>query len=267
MVEYRAEDQCGYLHAGFFPVEVSTETANYCPTGGADSTLWVAQVNIGIDRYDSADSKQYANYTANVIDAETETAMLPLEITLADNVENQEIYLRIWVDMNEDGDFFDANEIVWENVVYGNVTTAEIPVEIFNEAGKRVRVAVSRYGFAEVCADFFSGEAEDYLVRYVENEEQGFIPIIPIENTGLTTQDVLVTPNPTADVLTIDLPDFETSSNLTVFNAAGQMVESQVISIGTRSFNISFKNRAEGIYFLRLENAGAVIYKKIVVGR
>lgn len=267
LVSYEAKDRCDYTLNGSFPVLVTTNVVNYCETGGKDATLWVSQVNISDNRHESADTKNYADYTDQVFEANNQEELISLEVVLGGNDENQEIYVRVWVDMNEDGDFFDANEVVWQGITETNVAHAAFPANAFDEDGKRMRIAVSRYDYAEVCADFFSGETEDYYVSYLLDDNQfemeGFIQ--SDNNSG--EFDINVTPNPSSGLITIEYPTFNVPTAFVFYDAQGKLVSKDKVEAGSNSYRKNLGSWAEGIYILKVQNGDNVVYKKLIINR
>ncbi len=77
------------------------------------------------------------------------------------------VYWMVWIDYNQDGDFDDANELI-----YDSGTTADLllesPVTIPSDAGiglTKMRVSMQEFGFQQgPCDVFFNGEVEDYCV-------------------------------------------------------------------------------------------------------
>ena len=71
---------------------------------------------------------------------------------------------RIWADLNRDGDFDDADELLFEGsgngTVDGNMT---IPADAV-AGNTRLRVSMSYSSYAAACGSFTYGEVEDYTL-------------------------------------------------------------------------------------------------------
>lgn len=269
-ITYRGEDRCGNMHTDFFPLEVSSATVEYCPTGGIDSTLWIAQFNLGGDRHDSSDTKQYADYTEEILEPAAADGYADWEVVIGGNAENQELYLRLWADKDNDGDFFGAEELIWEGMVENNLLQTQIPTAHFSAAGSRLRVAVARYDFPDVCADFFSGEAEDYFVVYDATEAEAQFGIIPVPAGAAEQSEALtvsVVPNPTAGSAILHLPASATATELHIFSAAGSRIFSVTLAPGVTQHRLDFTDWNSGIYLLSVATAGKRKYGKVVIER
>jgi len=79
-----------------------------------------------------------------------------------------DLYWRVWIDYNQDGDFEDSNELVIQAYGGSDVVGAIILVPSGTPLGEtRLRVSAKRGGYAEPCETFDRGEVEDYTVNII----------------------------------------------------------------------------------------------------
>ena len=113
-----------------------------------------------------------------------DNVLIPIEIgenvdfTMIPGFDGQELEAttRIWVDMNQDGDF-DVSELVYDEsgTSFGELTGSfTVPASAFPGSTRlRVQFAYQGYGSAglpDVCGEFTSGEVEDYCIELIQNE-------------------------------------------------------------------------------------------------
>jgi len=79
---------------------------------------------------------------------------------------NYREYWRFYLDMNRDGDWTDAGEMIHQwNGSGGNSATVGLPTYFGRYGISRLRVVMSYGGYEGPCATGFYGEVEDYAVR------------------------------------------------------------------------------------------------------
>ncbi len=86
-----------------------------------------------------------------------------------------------------------------------------------------------------------------------------------ISNIGANTS-VNIFPIPTSSAVNVEITNLENNAVMTVVDVMGNVIESK--SIGASSFvkeNVSFENRANGIYFIKIESANEKTIQRIVV--
>jgi Zn-dependent metalloprotease/chitodextrinase len=145
-------------------VNVDDMSMDYCDAGGNNQNYeWVQQVTLG-SFANVSDASGYSDFTDQVMTVDTDTAY---PVTLTPGFANSPYpeNWRVWVDLNRDGDFDDADEKVFEgngsSAVSGSIT---IPAQ--TAAGNtRLRVSMRYGGFASACGNYTYGEVEDYTLN------------------------------------------------------------------------------------------------------
>ncbi|OQX78597.1 MAG: hypothetical protein B6D61_05110 [Bacteroidetes bacterium 4484_249] len=152
--------------------EIKTDYINatyYCSASGAANLLHISNVEIG-DINNSSGQDYYRDYTylsTDLIQGQTD-----VEIA----VENGNPYgnddLGIWIDWNQDGDFYDAEEnIVCEINDEGQGTFLfDVPeTAISGTTTMRVRIKYNGSDCGDPCGTSTYGEVEDYTINIIEN--------------------------------------------------------------------------------------------------
>lgn len=138
----------------------------YCASAGNNASYeWIAGVEVGSFTNTSGSAK-YTDFTGMTANLEAgQTYNITLTPGFASTTYDE--YWKIWIDLNRDGDFDDANENVFDQggmsktAVTGTIT---IPAGT-SEVTTRMRVTMKYNGEPTACENTFSyGEVEDYTV-------------------------------------------------------------------------------------------------------
>ncbi|MEM1322250.1 MAG: lectin-like protein [Bacteroidota bacterium] len=146
----------------------------YCDAYGTQPwQQWIAYVGLGA--IDNSSSKEgYGDFTDQ---RTTVVRGQSYDITLSPGFSyfHSEVYFRVWIDFNRDGDLEDAGEQVVETIsVPGNppffptpinsvLASINIPADAMNGA-TLMRVSMQKDRFADPCEIFDLGEVEDYVL-------------------------------------------------------------------------------------------------------
>ena len=147
----------------FFTIPVQGQ---YCSaSGGCDEYIY--GVSLGsINTWGTACSN-YANYTSMSTIMELGTGY-PISIVTAVGVTPYSGYTGdqcgIWVDWNQDGDFYDLDETVYTASGLGLFTTTITPPMHAISGDTRIRIRLTYIGTLSPCGDTTYGEVEDYTV-------------------------------------------------------------------------------------------------------
>ena len=73
-------------------------------------------------------------------------------------------------------------------------------------------------------------------------------------------------PNPTKDLITIDMSDFKWSGNakLNITDLSGKLILTRVLSSGTATVNIDLGQVASGVYFANIISGNYVAKQKLI---
>jgi len=139
---------------------------SYPSSQGNDSDFeWIAAVNIGsINRTSGTDGGYYDATATSMSAAKGSSVAVALTPGFDADGPYNEVW-RVWIDLNHDGDFTDANEEVFagsgQSSVSGNFT---LPASYSYTGATRMRVAMRYQSAPPSDANFDYGEVEDYTI-------------------------------------------------------------------------------------------------------
>ncbi len=157
----------------------TTNPGTYCNSASTPWNDWIARVQI--NSIDNASNKDgYGDFTNLVTDV-AKGQNTNITITLGHGYFVYNEYYRVWVDLNHDGDFDDANELVMSKMVAAapDGSTPAPLVEAINLPNytllgtTRMRVSMRRDGFGTACNQGGNGEVEDYTINVTEGGTTG----------------------------------------------------------------------------------------------
>lgn len=174
-VTYNASNGCGQTDFCSFTITVTVEDDpgqnGYCSTGGdAPWEEWISNVNF--QEIDNASGKcdpicgygNFVNLTANVNKGGAHPITLTPGLSWAGH--QADLYWSIWIDLNNDGDFDDAGEMVFQEYGNNQVVNGVVSIPADAQAGTtRMRISAKRGAYATACESFDRGEVEDYTVN------------------------------------------------------------------------------------------------------
>ncbi|MBF4508141.1 fibronectin type III domain-containing protein [Flavobacterium sp. JLP] len=160
----------------------------------------------------------------------------------------------VWIDLNGDKDFEDANELIWSSAlvtstaVTGNFT---IPNTAVN-GSTRMRISMKQSGTPDSCETFALGEVEDYTVNIQSN--------LSVEDHDASKNlGYILHPNPAHDKLFVRIPENKTAT-YKITNVVGQNIdEGKVDEAG-----INISRIGSGIYIIELNDGEKSVFKKFI---
>jgi hypothetical protein len=187
------------------------------------------------------------------------------------NCKKARLYTRIWIDWNQDGDFYDAGELVFAPSAASELTrTGSIAVPCNAKPGAtRMRVIMRADCAPSPCGSFAYGEVEDYTIVVGSSTGKDSDAIDEIKESNQLEWNYSIYPNPVADQLVIQQTGTDNSvvvdarAQLQLLDASGRIVKQwqQVKSLET----VSVSNLPNGYYTLRIRQAEQVQSFRIVV--
>jgi len=196
-VVYQATDNCGNNTTCNFTISIENNTTipgNYCEASGdAPWFEWISAVNFGdINNYSV--KEKYGDFTDQSTAVNTGESY-PISITAAFSWQSDDVYVRAWIDYNNDYVFQESEEIACSAtaLVNGNGGATSTPlsgtVSIPSDAvvgSTRMRVALQRDVYADPCGTFSFGEVEDYTITINEGAISSFLTINCPQNISVT---------------------------------------------------------------------------------
>ncbi|MFT5337335.1 MAG: hypothetical protein ACI9YL_001337 [Luteibaculaceae bacterium] len=167
-----SNSQSDYSAVITFTTPESQTPIVYCNSqGNSTADEWIASVAVGSLTNNSGNNSGYAYFTGGANQFEAGSAY---NLTLTPGFSSGGFfgsnsypeYWRIWIDLNHDGDFTDAGELVFdaggtsETTVTGSMTIPAGSASVET----RMRIAMKYNGAPTSCEAFGYGEVEDYNV-------------------------------------------------------------------------------------------------------
>lgn len=277
-ITYEAMDACGNLETCSFTITVlpvQTNPGTYCDIRPSQPwTEWIT--NVAFADLDNASTKcgttcGYSDFTSEVASVFTAGNY---DITLTPGLSyvgyEPDLYWRVWVDWNQDGDFLDAGELaVSADATFSLVTqTVSVPTNALTGT-TRMRVAMRRDQAPEACTDYIFGEVEDYTVLVSDGAvSRGTVAGTPRQNVDLletTTQLAAVDffPNPVRELLHISAS--EAMEHVDVYSTTGQLVLSLKLG-GQQLGEVNMNGLTSGLFFVQVQlESGERITSRVMV--
>ncbi len=141
----------------------------YCDSKGYNANHeWIAKVQIGTISNTSGSNGGYGDYTSKSTDLNAgETT--PITLIPGYKSSNYNEYWKVWIDLNQDGDFTDNGELVFTpNTGKKGTVVGSVNIPSTAKTGNtRMRVSMRYVKEQQACEKFNYGEVEDYTVNIV----------------------------------------------------------------------------------------------------
>lgn len=263
---WRVQALCGSNTGSFSATMTFTSlstSVSYCTSAGQDASYeWVSRVKIGtIDRSSSSDGGYY-NGTAlstNLRRGSSHT------ITYRAGFNGSGTrYWRVWLDLNGDGDFTDANELVVSRTSSssGNLSSTFTIPSTATLGTTRIRVQVKWAAYPTSCEIFQYGEVEDYTVNITNTAG------LPGDGgPDFAISDMKLFPNPVNEDLNILFQSrTESRIQLQVVDLLGRLQIEQVFfsQSGENLLAVPVKSLLAGPYVLIVKDKDQIINYKFI---
>ena len=248
-----------------YMILVTENPTTYCPVvSDMYRYEWISEIEVG-DLYYKTSRYDYSDYTfksANVHRGMT----IDVNLTPGFRKDTAMEMWRIWIDYNNDGDFFGVGELVFsergEDVVSGTITIPEDAVF----GSTRMRVMMQRDETPDPCSNITYGEVEDYAINIKP-------VIVGIDDSSLKyapPAELSVYPNPTEGLITVNIgTDQPGMVSMDIVNSAGQIVENRQFRNGGMEIteNIDISSFDDGIYYLVVRTGQGSISQARIIKR
>ncbi len=144
----------------------------YCESlGSAPWQAWISNVSFG-NLINNSSKERYGDFT-NLSATVSRGSATAISLQPTFSYTHWDMYFRVWIDYNQDGDFADNGETVLSRIVTAGANGSTRPpatgnITIPSTAGTgstRMRVSMQRGSYAAPCENFEYGEVEDYTVN------------------------------------------------------------------------------------------------------
>lgn len=255
-----------------FDVTIGDCTPIHCDAKGLCSTYeWINRVEMGSIDNNSGNDNGYGDYT-NQVTTHTKGQKVYFKLHPGFQGSKYKEYWRIFVDWNNDGDFYDYNECVYQGKSK-NSKSGNFKVPHSAAAGNlRVRVVMKWGGYAGPCSIFSYGEVEDYTIvvsnasgSSSKTDSNNDTPNNFTDDGPIVNQELFnLYPNPvlSGGEMTLDLRSaIEEEVEITIASATGQIVFTQKMELreGLNSLSIVPGELSSGAYFIQISNSSEAI--------
>ncbi len=230
----------------------------YCTSqGNSTAAMWITNVQVG-SYSNSSSAAGYTDFTSETVSVST--GLTAISLTPGKNKNNYSGYWKIWIDLNHDGDFSDAGELVFDAggtsryTVSGNMNIPTSTASVTT----RMRVSL-KYGSEQTECEVFSyGEVEDYTVSIGSGDFSDHA----IDAMNLDSKSFELYPNPAQEMLNINLTGYSNNTNVKILDINGRIIENFNMEENHKSLNIEKYN--SGIYLIVIESGNKVDSKRFI---
>ena len=156
---------------------------SYCESRGNSSSFeFLQRVRLNTLDNDSGNDTGYGDFTGTPMTTELMAgSSYDLILTPGYPFDPFDVIFSVWIDYNQDGDFEEAEEKVFESGVETTEITQSIAIPASAPSGlTRLRIAMRERDPAEVCSVYPFGETEDYCV-FIANSQDCLAPQLSVD--------------------------------------------------------------------------------------
>ncbi|WP_157493802.1 PKD domain-containing protein [Draconibacterium sediminis] len=230
-------------------------SVNYCAPSNISSTQnYITSVIFdGIEVQSGSDGYILAASSFNDITPGQNyfTELIPLNVTTRN-------FWRVWIDFNQDGDFDDADETVFQLNNKKGTVSDNIFIPSYANGTTRMRIAMKIGSAPSSCEDGFDGEVEDYTISFAPPMASASNPA----SDSWLERNISIYPNPAISFININLDEVGFDDSYSVYDLSGKkLVEEQLTSSFLR---VDLSGYPSGIYMVKVINFNQPTIQKII---
>ena len=217
---------------------------------GATGSEWIDSVHIGEVDIASGDNGGYINFADSVSIPLLIGNHTPIELVPGFSRSSFPESWKIWIDLNQSGDFEEPDELIWESERGSNEPFIDSLWISSNATPGQTRMRVSmRYlDPPPLCGNFVNGEVEEYCVFL-----EGVTPsLAPLPN------EFRIFPNPISKELHVESQ--EILEEIRLWSIEGKLVR-EWRGNSSNKLNLVMENLPPGTYVLRARNRRGTVQK------
>jgi bacillolysin len=260
--EFQLRTVCSEINSAYSSSATFTTppaSVSYCTSEGSNSNYeWIDLVSLNEINNSTGNNDGYGNFahlTATVALGSSNT----MTVSAGFSGTAYKEYWKIWIDLNQDGDFEDAGELMDEGgtTTAGNATaTINIPTSA-SLGTTRMRVSMKYSTSQGSCENFAYGEVEDYSVN-ITSGSFGIVANKTVAEGEALKKDLrygFIAPNPASSLVKIDLSGFREDVKVSLFDMQGREIKARFNAEGQQLDVSALKS---GIYLIKVYSAGDV---------
>ena len=216
----------------------------YCASGGgSQADEYIKQISIG-SFTNASTASSYTYFSGNTISL-TAGSSYPITLTPGFTALSYPEYWRIWIDYNNDNDFDDAGELVYDaGATSTTAKTGTLNISATATGTARMRVSMKYNAAPTPCEGFTYGEVEDYPVSFVAVVPDTQAPTAPVLSSPSNTETT-ISLSWTAATDNIGVTGYDVYVNGTKNNANNLTALTYTISGLTAATSYSIEVRAK----------------------
>jgi hypothetical protein len=231
----------------------TTASSSYCTSRGQSASQeWIRRVRAnGFDRSSGNDGGYYD--ATNLVATMDKNAYNLIYFQAGRTGGSRRFYWRVWVDLNQDGDFDDSGELRVSG--YSNSTRLLYAYMLIPSSAlsgqTRMRVSMRYGGYPQPCQTYSRGEVEDYTINIVGSTQEG----ADVENRDEPINDWSLAPNPTGDETTLRFQASEICNlDIRITDMYGREVRSMTYEAGAGHHFVELPSQdlETGHYFVQV---------------
>jgi hypothetical protein len=262
---YRVKTICASNSSAFsasfnFTTEQEQSGTGYCSSSGDNASIeWISRVSVGvINRISGSDGGYFdaTSMSSSVPRGRSQNFIHRASFSGAPRT----LYWRMWMDLNQDGDFNDAGELL-ASIVSSSSTDQYNSFLIPNSATlglTRMRIQAKYSAYGNPCETFANGEVEDYTINITdlfglpaegENQESNII------------NEIKMFPNPVGEDLNLTFNATENLDlNIKIVDLFGRVLKDEEFHAleGDNRFSITVADLISGPYVLILKSGNVI---------
>ncbi len=233
------------------------DTEDYCSSyGNSTAYEYIEKVVIGDFTNTSGNNNGYADFTA-ISNEVIPGSPITIKLTPGFTGSIHFVYWSVWIDFNQDGDFLDEGEQVYQKRSKFTAQKSLIFPTTALAGTTLMRVSMKADNYPEPCEIFSYGEVEDYTINIVPAN----VPFIQQKIKEESSFSFDMRPNPVDDHLIIELDQKITKANggqYFIYNAQGILKQNGGLDdfIESKRFTIQTSELEDGYYVIVIEKNG-----------
>jgi PKD repeat protein len=221
-------------------------TARYCESYSSSSDLeWIS--NVEVSNLTNMSGASGYTYFDNMTAALSPGSNYTITVTPSFSSKAQREFFRVWIDFNGDKDFEDTGEAILVENNKKDAVSAVFDVPSGLSGQTRMRVSMKNGSAPGPCETFSGGEVEDYIVDFGSSKSGHVNP-----GNSMINKSFKVYPNPTSDLLFIDIKNWKDAKNIRLTELTGKTILEK--RIDSNIMEIDLSSYPKGVYFLQIDD-------------
>ena len=276
-IEGNARIQFAIVDIGAYESQVESCSGLCNSYGNNSNNYWIKRVKFSNFNNQTGDDGGYGDYTSLTAEVEQDEDY-DIKLKPGFNGKKKNVYWRVWIDWNQDGDFEDNGEKVVQKKSKNQVKKEiEIPEDALTGT-TIMRVSMNRNGYVGPCDIVPNGEVEDYTILVLPEEDNDdddddfWNPCNSCIKSKVISEEsqlesIKIFPNPASDFLKIQYSGItKENSRLAIYNTVGAIMYSAEVDSKNKLKRLNLDGYENGVYFFEIKSEkGSEIHQFVVI--